>query len=400
MRQQAEHPLAQTQGEARLQQPDFLHRLRKPPRQRNPRHLVQGDAIGRTPLRFGRMHALCLQQRQSTAIRWPQQHRIQERRRHRLIGMHPRIGVAQALHQHPPQRTRLVGLQGLRRFRQQHRQQSMRFQQFKTGHCMTRQEHLQGFFEQTRRRRIGQQRGQPCNRFGGGRRNRESQLGRQPRRPQHPHRVFAIARFRLTNQAQHACLHICKTTHVIAHRKIFNRVIQRVGGEVAAYRIVLDTAVHVIAQQPAAIVGQAVAFVITAIGAKGGHFDDFAAIHHMRQAKPAPNQAAIAKQRLDLLGSGIGSHVKILGLTAHQQVAHRPPHQIGRKAGLAQAVQHTQCALAHLFAGNVVRFTWNHVQAGDNSGGNGLGFSHAWRPDRSVKGSERRIASGLRSYLY
>src|SRR3546814_5296018 len=51
-------------------------------------------------------------------------------------------------------------------------------------------------------------------------------------------RVFAVTCFRIADQTQYPILYILEATNEIAHRKIFDRVIQGVGGKVAAYRIV------------------------------------------------------------------------------------------------------------------------------------------------------------------
>src|SRR3546814_6888586 len=90
---------------------------------------------------------------------------------------------------------------------------------------------------------------QTRNRFSRGRRDSEAQLRRQPHRAQHAHRVFAVTCFRIADQTQYPILYILEATNEIAHRKIFDSVIQGIGGKVAAYRIVFDAAVDVVAHQ-------------------------------------------------------------------------------------------------------------------------------------------------------
>ena len=379
MRQQPEHTLALAQREPRLQQPDLLHRQRETARQRGARHLVHGDAVGGAALCLRRVHALCLQLRQCAAVRRPQQHRVQERRRDRLVVGHARVGIAQPLHQHAPQRAGTVGGQRLRGFRQQRGQQTMRFQVLEAGHRVTGQEQLEGLLEQPRRRGIGQQRRQPRQRFGGGGLDAEAQLRRQPRRPQHAHRIFAVARFRLADQAQQPCLHVGIATDVVAHREVLDRVVQRIGGEVAAHRVVLDAAVDVVAQQAAAVVGLAIPFVVAAVGAEGGDLDDLAPIDHVRQPEPAADQAAVAEQRLDLLRRGVGGDVEVLGFAADQQVAHRAAHQVGAEPGFAQAIQHPQCVGTHLLAGHTVDVARNHAQFRDDGEVGAFELGHALR---------------------
>lgn len=72
--------------------------------------------------------------------------------------------------------------------------------------------------------------------------------------------------------------------------------------------------------------------------AEGRGFDDFLAEHHVHQLEAPADDAGAAKQRPDLLGRGIGGHVEILGLQAHDQVAHRAADDIGFVAMLAQDV--------------------------------------------------------------
>ena len=351
MRQQAQHALALAQREPRLQQPDFLHRQREPARQGGTPDLVQGDPVGRTALRFGCMHALRLQLRQRAAIRGPQQHRIQECGRDRFIGGDPRIRVAQAIDQHPSQCAGLVRRQCLRGFRQQRRQQAVHFEPLETGHRVAGQEQLQGFLEQPRRGGFGQQRRQPRQRFCGGRFDLKIQLCGEPRGAQHAHRILAVARVRIADQAQQARLHVGIAAGVVADREILDRVIQRIGGEVAADRVLLDGSVDVVAQDAAALVHLAVALDIAAtVGAEGRDFDDLAAVHHVRQAEAAADQAAVAEQALDLLRGGAGGHVEILGRAADQQVAHSATHQECAETCFAQSIQHAQGIRAHLLA--------------------------------------------------
>ena len=155
MRQQPAHPLALR--EARLQQPDLLHRQREPARQGDHFQLVHGDPVGSATLRFGGMHALRLQCHQRTAVRRPKQQREQERRGHRLTGSHARIGAAHAFQQHVAQRATAVGLHRRRAFRQQHGKQAVALQAEETLLRVPGQEQLQAFLEQSRRRSLAQQ---------------------------------------------------------------------------------------------------------------------------------------------------------------------------------------------------------------------------------------------------
>ena len=60
----------------------------------------------------------------------------------------------------------------------------------------------------------------------------------------------------------------------------------------------------------------------------------------MHDAKTPTDDEGTAKQRLDLLGRGIGGHVKVFGAQADQQIPHRPAHHISRKTGMLQGANH------------------------------------------------------------
>src|SRR5205823_14376593 len=71
-------------------------------------------------------------------------------------------------------------------------------------------------------------------------------------------------------------------------------------------------------------------------GAEGRYFHRFAAHHHVHQPETPPDDQGAAKQRLHLLGSGIGRDVEVLRHDAEQQVAYRAAHDVGLKTRLAQ----------------------------------------------------------------
>jgi hypothetical protein len=80
------------------------------------------------------------------------------------------------------------------------------------------------------------------------------------------------------------------------------------------------------------------------VGAEGGHLDHLvlaaAAVHHVHDAKTPPDDEGATKQALDLLGRGVGGHVKILRPQAHQQVAHGATHDVGLVARLLERAHH------------------------------------------------------------
>src|SRR5674476_799562 len=106
----------------------------------------------------------------------------------------------------------------------------------------------------------------------------------------------------------------------VAHSEIGDVVVQRVDREVAAYRVFLKAAVDVIADQ-AAVDRMAVTAAIVAAAAKRRDFDDFATEYDVGKAKPAANQATIAKLRAYLLRRRVRRDVEILGVTAIRSTA-------------------------------------------------------------------------------
>ena len=66
---------------------------------------------------------------------------------------------------------------------------------------------------------------------------------------------------------------------------------------------------------------------VVQVGAECRDFNHFmltpAAIDHVHDAKAPANDEGATKQALDLLGRGVGGHVKVLRAQADQQVAHR-----------------------------------------------------------------------------
>ncbi|MNV16331.1 hypothetical protein D3C71_1070870 [compost metagenome] len=268
----------------------------------------------------------------------------------------------QAFDDHPAQRTAAVAAQRRGTLGEHHLEQAVTLQSFKAGHAVSGQEQLEHLLEQARRGGFAEQAGQPRQRLGAGIVDLEAEFGGQAHRTQHAHRVFLVPLLGVADEFHQARLHVLEAAGVIAHREVLDRVVERVAGEVAADRIVFDGAVDVVADQHA-VFHLAVTAAIVDVGAEGGHFDDLATKHDMGQAEPAADQAAVAEQRLDLLGRGIGGHVEVLGVAADQQVAHGASHQVAGEPGITQPVQHAQGVGADVLAGDGVLVTRNHAQA-------------------------------------
>ena len=146
--------------------------------------------------------------------------------------------------------------------------------------------------------------------------NLEVQLGGKARGTQHAHRVFLIALLGRANQANQAVVDVMHTTGVVDDAFAVDIEIQRINGEIAAQSVLVQAAVHVIAQQAAAGVGLrfGVVAVVVVVGAEGRHFNHVTAKHYMQQLEAPADQAGIAEHAARLFGGGAGGDVKVFGV--------------------------------------------------------------------------------------
>src|SRR5690606_40031096 len=78
--------------------------------------------------------------------------------------------------------------------------------------------------------------------------------------------------------------------------------------------------------------------------------------------------AAVAEQRLDLLGGRVGGDVEVLGLAADQQVAHGAAHQAGGESRVAESVEHAHGIGADVLARDVVALARDHLECHGRGG--------------------------------
>src|SRR5690606_6107680 len=64
--------------------------------------------------------------------------------------------------------------------------------------------------------------------------------------------------------------------------------------------------------------------------------DDLRAEEHVGELEAATDDSAVAKHSADLLGSGAGGDVEVLGLAAQVEVAHATSHEEGLVSGCEQ----------------------------------------------------------------
>ncbi len=344
MREQTKHALLDALLEARLQDPDFLDAAGETTRNRHALRLFVHDACrGGCPGddRFGAVRDQFFGAR---AHRLPQQRGEQERGRDGLVRAHAFVRARERAFEQNAEAIRVHGFQRARGRRKHLLEQTVRLQRVKAGKAIARKEKLQRLVEQPRRRRIGKQRPEPRERRRGFRRDGEIEFRSETRRAQHAHRIFAIARVRIADQAQCVLLEIVYAADIVAHAEIGDVVIERVHGEVAAQRVFLDRAVDVVAHD-APVDEMTIAAAVVAGAAKRRDFDDLAAEHDVRKSKAAADQTAVAEQAAHLLGRRVGRDVEILRVAAEQEIAHCAADQKRLITGLVQPVQHAQRAV-------------------------------------------------------
>ena len=209
------------------------------------------------------------------------------------------------------------------------------------------------------------------------------QLGAKTNRANDAHRVFAVARGRVTNQFERALFAVLHALVVVHHDLRFGVVVHSVYRKVTARGIFVLRAPHVVAQHTATSVYgvlhtrqfslgcflvAAYVFCISAfqISAEGRHFDHFmlapTAKHHVHDTKAPADDEGAAEQVFDLFWRGIGGYVEVFGAQAQQQVAHRATHDVGFKACVFKGGDDFPSAVVYQRAVNAV-FTLRYVYA-------------------------------------
>ena len=118
------------------------------------------------------------------------------------------------------------------------------------------EEQLEHFVEQASRRNLVQQASQARDGRGAVLFDIEVELGGKTDGPQHAHRVFLVAFFRVANQANQAIADVMHAVSVIEDAFAAGIQVQGVDGEVAALGIVFQAAIDVVAQDAAALVAR------------------------------------------------------------------------------------------------------------------------------------------------
>lgn len=242
------------------------------------------------------------------------------------------------------------------------RQQSGFLQAIENSAGGAEQKKLQHLLVQSCRRRADNGGGKPkenlpCLRFyikivGGG----------KPDGADHPHGILGKTDLGIADRADDSLMKIRHPVGVIDHRKIGDVVGEGVDGEVAAEGILLRGSENVVAQHHAGFILEmkrrplvaGLFFPIFLLGRDGGaegrYLQNLLLEVQMHQPETAADDAGVAKKPLDLAGGGIGYDIEILRGSSQKQVAHAPPHQVGDKTALMQAIQGMQRVGADLSA--------------------------------------------------
>jgi hypothetical protein len=131
---------------------------------------------------------------------------------------------------------------------------------------------------------------------------------------------------------------------------------QRVDGEIAARRVLLLGAEHVVAQNPSVLVRDALPLFLHRVrAAERGDFHHLRPAHHVHQAEAPPDHPRAPEQPAHFLGRGVGRDVEILGPAAEQQIAHRAADDEGCEAMALQRLRRAQRARADRIAADAMR---------------------------------------------
>ena len=124
--------------------------------------------------------------------------------------------------------------------------------------------------------------------------NIEIEFRCQPSRAQHPHRIFFTTHHGIANQSEDTVVEVIQPTDIIEHSGSSQRVVERIDGEIPTYRVILDRAEHIVAQDSPTLPDLA-ACATGMICSEGRDFDHVTTKQHMYQPEAPANNARIAE---------------------------------------------------------------------------------------------------------
>lgn len=103
-------------------------------------------------------------------------------------------------------------------------------------------------------------------------------------------------------------------------------------------------------------------FDLLLFGRKGperGDFNDLVVEVDVGETEPSTDKSTVSEDLFDLMGSGIGGNIEILGFPAKQQVAHPTANKVCMIPFFLQAVEHPECVGTDPLAGEGMFRSWN-----------------------------------------
>src|SRR6266568_1842004 len=263
----------------------------------------------------------------------PQERREQERRRHGLPRAHPAVGLLERESDEAlPHRLLEHDVEQ----RQEASVQAFAAQLAQARRRVAREQQLLHFLVHPRRRHVLQEMRHLADGFSRALVDGEAELRREARGAQHPHRVLAVARPRVADDAHGLAPQVSQAVVVVEDGLAGRVVVQGVDREVAPDGVVLARAVDVVPKHPPVLVG-----FRRGARAKGRDLHRLLAEHDVHQLEAPADQARAPEELVHFLRGCVGGGVEVLRFQAEQKVAHRAADHVGL---VAVALQH----LAHL----------------------------------------------------
>src|SRR5712691_2936722 len=278
----------------------------------------------------------------------PQERREQERRRHGLPRAHSAVGLFERESDEAlPHRLLEHDVEQ----RQEASVQAFAAQLAQARRRVAREQQLLHFLVHPRRRHVLQEMRHLADGFSRALVDGEAELRREARGAQHPHRVLAVARPRVADDAHGLAPQVSQAVVVIENGLVGRIVVQGVDREVAPDGVVLARAVDVVAHYATMLIDDMVAFVkpvpAVLVGLRRGarakrrDLDRLLAEHDVHQLEAPADQARAPEELVHFLRGCVGGGVEVLRFQAEQKVAHRAADHVGL---VAVGLQH----LAHL----------------------------------------------------
>ena len=227
----------------------------------------------------------------------------------------------------------------------------------------------------------------------GGRVQVEVELGGEAHRPQHPHRILAVAGRRVADQPQGAGLDVLHAIGEVVDREVGDVVVEGVDREVAPQGVFLDVAPDIVTQQQAIVrlLGDVVGMVVVRLATEGGDLDHLAAETDVHDAKAPADDPRVAKQLPDLLGRRVGGDIEILGHVAKQRVTDTPSDQEGLETGIVQAVEHLEGGITEML-------TRDRVLGAGNDAGTGAAGRRILRAEQRLEALARALQKAGKTF--